>query len=215
MLIVNQHYEGTDMNQEQLKDFLKNPNKEQFDTVANEIINGFQICKGDIRYSFAEVEFYYYGEDQQDRHTYIRKCHAMDWFFHYSGVDIAFETKQEGSELLQFGGILIRSIIKHEVGKKDEIVAGPLRCQQEIFNGCKEIPTIEVKPERSNHEIGKNLRYGITDDEYEYRYFIIDEDFEWNCRTTRAVYDKKEGWRVKEKPVNLSYTAKPSIGKLE
>ena len=31
------------MNQEQLKDFLKNPNKEQFDTVANEIINGIKI----------------------------------------------------------------------------------------------------------------------------------------------------------------------------
>ena len=111
--------------------------------------------------------------------------------------------------------------IKHEEGKKDEIVAGPLRCQQEIFNGCKEIPTIEVKPERSNHEIGQNLRYGIKDDEYEYRYFIIDEGFEWNCRTTRAVYDWKTIEKekvfngVKEKNVNVTYTAIPYTGKLE
>ena len=145
----------------------------------------------------------------------------MDWFFHYSGVDIAFETKQEGSELLQFGGILIRSIIKHEEGKKDEIVAGPLRCQQEIFNGCKEIPAIELKSERSNHKIGKNLRYGITDDEYEYRYFIIDEGFEWNCRTTRAVYEWKNNKKekvfngVKEKSVNVTYKAIPYTGKPE
>ena len=64
LLIKNQHYEGKSMNKEQLKDFLQNPNKEQFHSVANEIINGFQICKGNIRYSFAEIEFYYYGEDQ-------------------------------------------------------------------------------------------------------------------------------------------------------
>lgn len=205
---------------DQLTAFFSNPVKDNFDTIAEEIINGFQIYKDGSLYSFAEIEFYYYGEDQKDSHTYIRKCKAMDWFFHYSGVDIAFETKYDDKNTpCQFGGVLIRSIIKHVKGEKDEVIAGPLRCQQEIFNGIKELPVIKEKDVRSCHQTGNNLRHGITDDIYKYRHFIIDDDFEWNSSSKRAVYewktiDKKKVLKgVCEKIVKTSYNAIPYTDK--
>ena len=208
------------MNKEQLKEFLINPNKEQFPFVAKEIINGFIICKENIRYSFAEVEFYYYGKDQKDSHTYIRRCKAEEWFFHYSGVDIAFETKEESNIPYQFGGILIRSIIKHEGEKENELIAGPLRCLQEIFNGCKEFPTIEEKHPRSCHEVGQNTRYGIGNDRNNYRFFINDADFDWDCPTKRLVYDKKSvdgktTISIREKDIKVKYAANPIKTKSE
>lgn len=210
------------MNIEQLSAFFSNPVKEDFESIAKEIINGFQIRKGEILYSFAEIEFYYYGEDQKDVHTYIRKCIGMDWFFHYSGIDIAFETKYDSKWVpCQFGGVLIRSIIKHVDGEKEEIIAGPLRCQQELFNGIRELPTIVEKTARTCHQVGNNLRYGINGDTFEYRYFIIDDDFNWNCKTKRTVYDwrtidkKKVFNGVCEKDITVTYTAIPYTGKLE
>ena len=98
--------------------FLKNIQREHFNEIATELMNHYCILKHDSRdncdviYRFAEVEFYLYDANEQDIDisTYCRDCKCEEWFFHASGVDIAFETIQDDNELIRFGGILIRGI---------------------------------------------------------------------------------------------------------
>lgn len=195
------------------KEFCLRPNRKRFSDIANFLINHALIEKGDIKYSLAEIEFYLYNEEDQDRHTYIRDTRAMKWFFHDSGVDIAFETIKDGKWLTQFGGVLIRSLIKHVPGNEDETIAGPMRCQKELFNNCEVFPQITEKNTPTSFEIGRNLRYGFMEEDLtrEYRFFIADKDFRWNRRTERPVYSyrtengKKIFQGVEIKPVNEYY----------
>ena len=108
---------------EEIIKFLKEPKPESFNEISEELLRHLVILKKeqklnevkkDVKYNISEIEFYYYGEGHQDRHTYIRNTNAGSWFFHGSGVDLAFQTiedKEKGT-LTSFGGILIRSIIK-------------------------------------------------------------------------------------------------------
>lgn len=142
---------------EQLYELLKNP----FGEISANDINGFQkvclwiaqklfdnycILSGDVKYYFAEIEFYYYEKEKWDekwnRVTYARdKYKAGDLFYHLSGIDICFESHYKNCNP-QFGGILIRAI-KNE--KDDTIIAGPLTCKDEILNACKgkQMPILE------------------------------------------------------------------------
>jgi hypothetical protein len=69
-----------------------------------------------------EIEFYWASPGHTDNSTYQRNHvdpkHG-DWFFHYSGVDIALK-----NEILDgFGGILIRGIYSL---KENKIYKGPM-----------------------------------------------------------------------------------------
>ena len=101
--ISHKHYQNS-MN---LK-FLENIERSQFGKAAKELMQHHCIIKRDSRdghevlYSFAEIEFYLYeaGYPELDVDTYDRDCAEVEWFFHKSGVDIAFSTTSEGNELL-------------------------------------------------------------------------------------------------------------------
>lgn len=94
--------------------------QERFKKIADALLTKFAIKKGTERFYITDIEFYYYTNNHKDFITYPRKCHAGEWFFHPSGVDIAFKSSVEfdketfkpilNSEA-KFGGILIRSII--------------------------------------------------------------------------------------------------------
>lgn len=204
---------ASSMTMETFCQFMMKPCRQQFPEMARYLINNLQIEKGATRYSLAEIEFYLYNEEDKDRHTYIRDTKAMKWFFHDSGLDIAFETLKEGKWFTQFGGILIRSIIKHEPGKEDETIAGPIRCQKEIFNHCDEFPKIIEKLVPTSYQVGKDIRYGFVEEDLsrEYRFFIDEPEFNWNRRTEKAVYSYRTENGVKiflgveVKPVNEYY----------
>ena len=95
----------------ELKDMLTNP----FDGVNNTNIQDIQKrCKkiakmlfnkhgikcGNKTFRFAEIEFYYYNkekewQDKWNTATYYRNKNAGNLFFHYSGVDICFQSDSE------------------------------------------------------------------------------------------------------------------------
>ena len=157
---------------QEIIDFLSNPNKDSFNEIAEHLIHGFEIRKKeqrygednivDVTYTFAEIEFYYYGSDQKDRHTYIRRTNAGQWFFHDYGVDIAFKTilSEDRRQLLSFGGILIRTLIKHEQGKDYEYICGPIRCQKELLNNNADVLQWDKKHE-TNEKILSSPRVGL------------------------------------------------------
>lgn len=108
----------------------------KFKEIADELINNFYIKCGEKKYSFAEIEFYYYDKDSFNKEwnekTYPRdKKEAGQLFFHYSGVDVCFDSKFDKGK---FGGILIRSL-KDEKGK---FITGPSVCSLEILNACSD-----------------------------------------------------------------------------
>ena len=92
----------------------------RFEKIAKALLTEFAIQKGEQLFYITDIEFYYYADDHKDFITYPRKCHAGEWFFHASGVDISFKShiefdKETFKPILnsdaKFGGILIRSII--------------------------------------------------------------------------------------------------------
>ena len=135
--------------------------------IADELLNNYCIqCGKEINYYFAEIEFYYYEKQRWNQEwnekTYPRKGkNAGDFFFHYSGFDICFESNF-GKDSAKFGGILIRSL-KNNQGK---FITGPSVCSLEIINKCVELKTLPELTYSSNSEctVCKTplTRYGIS-----------------------------------------------------
>lgn len=165
-----------------LEDLLKKvePKVSSFYNIARELFSNYYILKkydnakgsGEDIYYFQEIEFYLYTkEHKDDKNVYPRICKTGQWFVHYSGVDIAFETRLNGKEVNQCGGILIRALRKEGT---NEIIAGPLRCLMELFNYCNTFPSIEPKKKKimfNDEGLKITSRIGISDDK-EYRFYI-------------------------------------------
>lgn len=172
----------------------------EFSDIAKNLFANYQIAKGNTRYDFEEVEFYLYTEKHRDNnHVYPRECQAGEWFVHYSGVDLTFQTMKEDNKITQCGGILIRRIKK--VGESS--VGGPLRCLMELFNGQEE--PILVKKQKQEIRFEPTPRIGIKNDneqdERQYR-FVINENTQ--IKTDCPQYTK-DGIVIKPK----CYTYKP------
>lgn len=145
--------------------------QKEFSDIAKNLFANYQIAKGNTRYDFEEVEFYLYTEKHRDNnHVYPRECQAGEWFVHYSGVDLTFQTLKEDNKMTQCGGILIRRIKK--VGESS--VGGPLRCLMELFNGQEE--PILVKKQKQEIRFEPTPRIGIKNDneqdERQYRFVV-------------------------------------------
>jgi hypothetical protein len=104
--------------------------EEEFEAIASSLFNNFAIQTYNALYRLVEIEFYWNSPNHVDNCTYKRKYvdpKSGDWFFHYSGVDIALKNEETGG----YGGILIRSIydINTEVFYK-----GPMVCAMKLFS---------------------------------------------------------------------------------
>ena len=112
-----------------------------FAELAEALFKFYVIQKGDIQYWLTDIEFYLYHDQRRDIITYPRNCKAGEWFFHPSGVDIAFESivKKDGKKATLtkeafFGGILIRGIKKIVSGGEDVPFDGPMLSCEELFD---------------------------------------------------------------------------------
>ena len=165
--------------------------QKHFDEMAKYILGNVAIVIGDsnskqIKYYLEEIEFYYNNlstkiidsikgneitdEEKNKIHhfscTYKRDKKAGQLFWHYSGVDICFQSYMKQN---CYGGILIRSISKHDDEENNtELIAGPLRCANEIANqsiNLNSIPHIEeIKGVKRNicvNDIASTIRQGI------------------------------------------------------
>ena len=201
---------------ESLKDFKEIKTfQDYFDSIAKYIFGNVAIVIGDsnskqIKYYLEEIEFYYNNLSKKDldsaknksekeknfiNHfscTYKRNRDAGQLFWHYSGVDICFQSYPEDN---CYGGILIRSMSKCDGNENNpELIAGPLRCANEIAN-----QSINENNKRYGDKIKKN------GDEY-----VVPDDFPLFCYYVKR---GKKGWswntKVDEKSVR--YSANPEV----
>lgn len=120
--------------------FLKiTPEKENevgFKEIARILFDQYAIQKNDQLYRLIEIEFYWNSPKHVDDTTYKRKHidpKSGEWFFHYSGVDIALRNEMTGG----FGGILIRGLynLNEDIDQKERIIKGPMVCAMKLFSG--------------------------------------------------------------------------------
>jgi len=115
---------------------------DDFQRIANDILNNWVLKVEDALYRITELEFYYRDDGKKHDDSYIHG-HELQrqkgkWYFHGSGIDITFGNGKA------YGGILIRAICKVNEGTK-KYCYGPLNCILEIFSNLSNI----YKPEMS------------------------------------------------------------------
>lgn len=148
-----------------------------FKTIANILINQYAIQTHDSLFRMTDLEFYWDSQTHEDKSTYKRNYvdpKAGDWFFHYSGVDIAL--KNENGH----GGILIRGI--YDTNEK-RIYKGPMVCAMRLFSGTSafncSIQTQIIPREFNRKELSQTQRKNLGQnavtsgtDQLNYRFFI-------------------------------------------
>lgn len=114
-----------------------------FKELAELLFSSYLIRKGERTYRLTDIEFYLYNDSHRDIITYPRNCTAGYWFFHASGVDIAFESFVKRSANANkptltpdafFGGILIRGIERFVPSGANIIFDGPIKAMDELFD---------------------------------------------------------------------------------
>ncbi len=162
-------------------DFLKitQETEDEFVKIADVLFNNYAIQNHDSIYRLIEVEFYWTSPNHKDFSTYERKHidpKQGDWFFHYSGVDIALKN----DDIKGFGGILIRGVYSLKERKNYK---GPQVCAMKLFSGTsafEESITTKIIACNFNHaEVQKSPRKGLGEnakqsgtDQLNYRFFI-------------------------------------------
>lgn len=144
-------------------DFLniRQENEEEFKNIAEILFNEYAIKNKESVYRLTEIEFYWNSPNHNDKSTYERKYvnpQTGEWFFHYSGVDIALRN----DDLKGFGGILIRAIKDINSGKPYK---GPQVCVMKLFSEINAFsedfyPKI-IKHSFSKEQIVKTERIGL------------------------------------------------------
>lgn len=159
----------------------------EFELLADALLNGFVVVKGNKRYRILEIEFYHSQIESPltvEKVTYPRVAAAGRWFFHSSGVDICFASGPGC-----YGGILIRSIREMS---SDRPVCGPYNVMDELFDqfdaleNPEDFPLLKAVDQYSRNEVLSGCRYHTTkkagkvwpedvDPELTYRYYLSEE----------------------------------------
>lgn len=204
---------------EELFDAMKNPSQEDLENIAINLIRNFRITKNEtdsfgnrtVHYKIVELEIYFYNKENDDWPTYNRDCAAGQWFFHKSGVDIAFQTLRNESELIQFGGVLIRGLERIVDGKTEYYIGGAKRCMYELFNSADGLPEITVSGQCLETVIYKGKRINIEKED-ELRYYRPIKICEWNIpRKTIITKKSKECYLVLKEEKTIKYSDAPPV----
>ena len=182
---------------------MKNPSHKDLDDIAVNLIRNFCIIKNEadgfgvrqVRYNIVELEIYFYNNENDDWPTYNRDCVAGQWFFHRSGVDIAFQTQHDDKVLTQFGGVLIRGLERIVDGRVDGYIGGPQRCMFNMFNAMVEMPKIYPSEPLDDIVVFKNNRVRISLDletGCKFRYFREVNKGAWEY-PQMSIYTAKKG----------------------
>ena len=129
--------------------------EERFEQIAKMLFESFAIQKGEKKYLFKEIEFYFYNKNHRDIITHPRVSKPLCWYVNdFGGIDLNFVSniKRESianskgktvekyvlDESAYFGGILIRQLIREE---GCEVLNGPWACA-ELFR-CYDATVID------------------------------------------------------------------------
>lgn len=145
--------------------------EERFVQIAKMLFESFAIQKGETRYFFKEIEFYFYNKNHRDIITHPRISKPLCWYVNdFGGIDLNFASRIEcvnrknrkGKSVMKyvlddsayFGGILIRQLIK----ESGEILKGPLACAELFRNydatGYSMNKDLPILVEHDNGRIG-------------------------------------------------------------
>lgn len=105
--------------------------KSGFAGIAQKLFDNYAIEARAKIFRIMDIEFYWHSKNHPDKSTYGRKHvdpKTGEWFFHYSGVDIALRNERTGG----FGGILIRGL--YDLNEERRI-SGPQVCAMKLFSG--------------------------------------------------------------------------------
>ena len=122
--------------------------EKRFEQIAMMLFGSFAIQKGEKKYLFKEIEFYFYNKNHRDIITHPRVSKPLFWYVNdFGGIDLNFASSIErenrinikGKKIMKyvldnsayFGGILIRKLENKESG---EILKGPLACAELFRN---------------------------------------------------------------------------------
>ena len=118
--------------------------EERFEQIAKMLFESFAIQKGEKKYLFKEIEFYFYNKNHRDIITHPRVSKPLCWYVNdFGGIDLNFvsnikrESKANSKgknvekyvldDSAYFGGILIRQLISEDWC---EVLNGPLACAE-------------------------------------------------------------------------------------
>ena len=118
--------------------------EERFEQIAKMLFESFAIQKGEKKYLFKDIEFYFYNKNHRDIITHPRVSKPLCWYVNdFGGIDLNFESnikfenrlnskgknvkKYVLDESAYFGGALIRQLKEVE---SSEILKGPLACAE-------------------------------------------------------------------------------------
>lgn len=191
--------------------------------LAKKLMNEYCIYNGQYHYRPIEIEFYIYDKDKHaDEHVYYRNKKAGELFFHYSGMDICFESSSpqpnNGNKDVRFGGILIRAL--ERIGSDNQLFGGPLVCMCEIINTATEKCKVEKRPISESEKkdiVPFGQRVGIkakNEEDTIYRFVrkdILDElKYKRRCFSSRDSFDfKKKTYKQKSSSYKIEkYTPK-------
>lgn len=105
--------------------------EERFEQIAKMLFESFAIQKGEKKYLFKEIEFYFYNKNHRDIITHPRESKPLCWYINdFGGIDLNFAScikrefrlnskvknvkKYVLDDNAYFGGILIRQLISED-----------------------------------------------------------------------------------------------------
>lgn len=118
--------------------------EERFEQIAKMLFESFAIQKGEKKYLFKEIEFYFYNKNHRDIITHPRVSKPLCWYVNnFGGNDLNFSSSikcefrlnSKGKNVKKyvlddnayFGGILIRQLISED---GSEVLNGPWACAE-------------------------------------------------------------------------------------
>lgn len=112
-----------------------------FNQIADTISNNVQIKINEAYYRIIDFEFYCFGDQFQDPHTYksTQQLENGNFYLHASGIDITF------GDGTNYGGILLRSIVKlygdsgKDFGFMTQQFDGPQNVATELFSNLNRL----------------------------------------------------------------------------
>ena len=118
--------------------------EDRFEQIAKMLFERFAIQKGEKKYLFKDIEFYFYNKNHRDIITHPRVSKPLCWYVNdFGGIDLNFASsiKRENrvnskrkniekyvlDDSAYFGGILIRQLISED---GSAILSGPIACAE-------------------------------------------------------------------------------------
>ena len=143
--------------------YIKEGNEKEFKNIAFQLFNNYAIQNNDSVFRLNEIEFYWTSQNHLDESTYERKYvdpNTGEWFFHYSGVDIALRN----DKIKGYGGILIRGIVDIK-SNPEKPYKGPQVCAMKLFSGISafvnSFPVRIIDYKFEEKKIKETIRIGL------------------------------------------------------